>query len=62
MEWNDGMENGTEQWTYKLQLTRVTGTAQSRLASFPGAEEEGERAPGAHCLRMRVIYKGHVAG
>ena len=25
------------------------------LASFPGAEEGEERAPGTHCLRMRLI-------
>ena len=25
------------------------------LASFPGAEGSGERAPGTHCLRMRLI-------
>ena len=25
------------------------------LASFPGAEEGGERAPGTHCLRMCLI-------
>ena len=29
--------------------------ATYRLASFPGAEEGEERAPGTHCLRMRVI-------
>ena len=27
----------------------------SAVASFPGAEEGEERAPGTHCLRMRVI-------
>ena len=26
-----------------------------RLASFPGTEEGGERVPGTHCLRMRLI-------
>ena len=29
--------------------------APPHVASFPGAEEGGERAPGVHCLRMRVI-------
>ena len=27
----------------------------TNLASFPGAEEGEERAPGTHCLRMRLI-------
>ena len=31
MEWNDGMENGMEQWTYTVALTGVTGAAQARL-------------------------------
>ena len=26
-----------------------------RLASFPGVEEGKERAPGTHCLCMRVV-------
>ena len=31
------------------------------LASFPGAEDREERAPGTHCSRMRVsIANGHV--
>ena len=25
------------------------------LASYPGAQGGGERAPGTHCLRMRLI-------
>ena len=25
------------------------------IALFPGVEEGGKRAPGTHCLRMRVI-------
>ena len=31
MERNDGMENGMEREHTQLQLTRVTGAAQSRL-------------------------------
>ena len=27
MEWNDGMENGMEQWTYTVAGTHVTGPA-----------------------------------
>ena len=29
--------------------------ANRRLASFPGPKGGGERAPGTHCLRMRLI-------
>ena len=30
-------------------------SAASHLASFPGVEEGEERAPGTHCLWMRLI-------
>ena len=35
--------------------TRPPPWADATLASFPGAEEGGERAAGTHCLRMRLI-------
>ena len=39
----------------RLQYRKV---AEGQIAPFPGAEEGEERAPGTHCLRMRMEFRG----
>ena len=40
---------------YTCKVTSTPNTATYYIASFPGAEEGKEKAPGTHCLRIRVI-------
>ena len=35
----------------------MTLISYSKLASCPGSRGGGEREPGTHCLRMRLIYR-----
>ena len=49
------MHAGRRDVRWRCDVHREAHDLRRRLASFPGAEEEEERAPGTHCLRMRVI-------
>ena len=38
-------------------LANTAYQARVSVASYPGSRGGGEREPGTHCLRMRLIYR-----